>query len=299
MYSAKEYGRNNFQFFTQDMNVRAVERLTLENGLRLALEKRELFVEYQPQVDLATGMIVGAEALLRWRNRELGLVPPNTFIPIAENSGMIIPIGEWVLRTACNQAQQWQDDGLAPFPVAVNVSAIQFRQKRFVQVIKNVLNETRLAPQCLELELTEGVLLSTADGTLSVLKELKDMGLKLSIDDFGTGYSSLVYLKDFPVNKLKIDRRFVKGLTVDKDDAAITITIIKIAKTFNLNVIAEGVETEQQLLFLRTHNCDQVQGYYFSKPLPAGDFGEILNRDRRDTSRVESLGKLQTHLIQC
>jgi len=299
MYSAKEYGRNNFQFFTQDMNVRAVERLTLENGLRLALEKRELFVEYQPQVDLATGMIVGAEALLRWRNRELGLVPPNTFIPIAENSGMIIPIGEWVLRTACNQARQWQDDGLAPFPVAVNVSAIQFRQKRFVQVIKNVLNETRLAPQCLELELTEGVLLSTADGTLSVLKELKDMGLKLSIDDFGTGYSSLVYLKDFPVNKLKIDRRFVKGLTVDKDDAAITITIIKIAKTFNLNVIAEGVETEQQLLFLRTHNCDQVQGYYFSKPLPAGDFGEILNRDRRDTSRVESLGKLQTHLIQC
>ncbi|MGA9987965.1 MAG: EAL domain-containing protein [Terriglobales bacterium] len=187
-----------------------------------------------PQVDLATGKIIGAEALLRWRHPELGLVPPNKFIPIAENSGLITPIGEWVLRTACAQARQWQDEGLPAIPVAVNVSAVQFRQDRFLQVITNVLDETGLPPQCLELELTEGLLLSNSDVMLSMLQELKERGLKLSIDDFGTGYSNLSYLRNFPVYKLKIDRSFVQAMTVSQDDAVITSTIINMGRSLNL-----------------------------------------------------------------
>src|SRR5208282_1593390 len=217
MYCAKENGRNNFQFFSQEMNSRAVERLTLESSLRLALQREELFLVYQPQVDLATGKIIGAEALLRWRHPKLGLVPPNTFIPIAENSGLIIPIGEWVLRTACAQARQWQDEGLPALPVAVNVSAVQFRQESFLQVIETVLHETGLPPQYLELELTESLLLSNSDVMLSVLGKLNERGVKLSIDDFGTGYSSLSYLRQFPVYKLKIDRSFVQAMTADSD----------------------------------------------------------------------------------
>jgi len=276
MYCAKDNGRNNLQFFTQEMNSRVVERLTLESGLRLALEKKELFLVYQPQWDVATGKITGAEALLRWQHPELGLVPPDRFIPIAENSGLILPIGEWVLRTACAQARQWQDEGLPPLPVAVNVSAVQFRQESFPELIRSVLHETGLPAQYLELELTEGLLLSSADVTLSLLQELKEMGVKLSIDDFGTGYSSLSYLKHLPVYKLKIDRSFVRDLAVDPDDAAITGTIISMAKNLHLRVIAEGVENEEQMSFLRQHNCDEVQGYYFSRPLAAADFAEKL-----------------------
>ena len=276
MYCGKENGRNNFQFFTQDMNVRAVERLTLENDLRLALEKKELFLMYQPQRGVATAKVTGAEALLRWQHPRLGLVPPDKLIPIAENSGLIIPIGEWVLRTACAQVRQWQDQGLPALPVAVNVSAVQFRQKNFPELIGRVLHETGLPPQYLELELTESMLLSNADVTLSVLQELKEMGVKLSIDDFGTGYSSLSYLKHLPVYKLKIDRSFVRDITVDPDDAAITGAIINMAKSLDLKVIAEGVENEGQMSFLRQHNCDEIQGYYFSRPLGAADFAEKL-----------------------
>ena len=272
MYWAKENGRNNFQYFTRDMHSRAMERLTLESSLRSALERKQLFLEYQPQLDYKTGKIVGAEALLRWRHPKLGLIPPSKFIPIAENNGMIVPIGEWVLRTACAQARRWQDEDFGPLPVAVNVSAVQFRQKRFLQVIRNVLDETGLPAQHLELELTESLLLSTGEVMLSILRQLTDMGLRLSIDDFGTGYSSLIYLKHLPVYKLKIDRSFVQDLTVDPDNAAITATVINMAKTLNLKVIAEGVETEEQLQFLREHNCDEVQGYYFSKPLARDDF---------------------------
>ncbi|MFZ3213533.1 MAG: EAL domain-containing protein [Terriglobales bacterium] len=272
MYCAKDNGRNNFQFFTHDMNGRAVERMTLENSLRGALEREELFLEYQPQVDLATGRITGADALLRWRHPDLGLIPPNQFIPIAENSGLIIPIGEWVLRTACAQARQWQDEGLPALPVAVNVSAVQFRQDRFLQVITSVLDETGLPPQCLELELTEGLLLSNSDVMLSMLQELKKKGVKLSIDDFGTGYSSLNYLRHFPVYKLKIDRSFVQAMTANQDDAAITSTIINMGRSLNLTVIAEGVENEEQISFLRAHGCHEVQGYYFSRPLAVADF---------------------------
>ena len=267
MYCAKDNGRNNFRFFTEDMNAQVVERLTLESSLRLALDKKELFLVYQPQMDIATGRITGLEALLRWQHPELGLVPPDKFIRIAENSGLIMPIGEWVLRTACSQARKWQDGGLLAVPVAVNVSAVQFRQEGFCELIRKVLHETGLAPQYLELELTESLLLSNADVTSSVLQELKAMGLTLAIDDFGTGYSSLSYLKHFPVSKLKIDRSFIRDVAVNPDDAAITTAIIRMAKSLNLKVIAEGVEDEAQMSFLGALHCDEIQGYYFSKPL--------------------------------
>ena len=282
MYCAKERGCSNFQFFTKDMNAQAVERLTLESGLRLALEKRELSLVYQPQMEIATGRIVGLEALLRWQHPELGLVPPDKFIGIAENSGLIVPIGEWVLRTACSQARKWQDEGLPAVPVAVNVSAVQFRQADFCERIGRVLSETGLASEYLELELTESLLLSNADTRFSVLQDLRAMGLKLAIDDFGTGYSSLSYLKHFPVGKLKIDRSFIRDVAVNPDDAAITTAIINMAKSLSLKVIAEGVEDEEQMSFLRAHECDEIQGYYFSKPLAPEEAADKLRGDHPD-----------------
>jgi diguanylate cyclase (GGDEF)-like protein/PAS domain S-box-containing protein len=276
MYSAKDHGRNTFRFFTAEMHADALERLTLENDLRLALERKEFFLVYQPQMAIEGGEITGFEALIRWQHPERGLVLPDSFVAVAENSGLILAIGEWILRTACGQASKWQRDGLLTVPVAVNVSAAQFRQDGFLALVRNVLLETDLLPQYLELELTEGLLLSNADVSFSVLQELKDMGLKLAIDDFGTGYSSLSYLKQFPVNKLKIDRSFVRDVAVDPDDAAITIAIIRLAKSLNLRVIAEGVETEAQLSFLREHQCDEIQGYYFSKPISADEAGNML-----------------------
>ena len=279
MYCAKDCGRNNYRFFTEEMNARVMERLTLERSLRLALEKNELFLVYQPQMDIGTGRTIGLEALLRWQHPELGLVSPDKFIRIAENSGLIVPIGEWVLRTACSQARQWQDEGLLAVPVAVNVSAVQFRQEGFRELIGKVLEETSLASRYLELELTESLLLSNAHVTFSVLQELRAMGLKLAIDDFGTGYSSLSYLKQFPVSKLKIDRSFVRDVAVNPDDAAITTAIIGMAKSLSLKVIAEGVENEAQMSFLRLHQCDEIQGYYFSKPLAADKVVDKLRAD--------------------
>ncbi|MGC2513696.1 MAG: PAS domain S-box protein [Terriglobales bacterium] len=279
MYCAKENGRNNFQFFTKEMNAQAVERLMMESGLRLALAKKELFLMYQPQIEIATGRITGLEALLRWQHPELGLVPPDKFIRIAENSGMIMPIGEWVLRTACSQARKWQDEGFLAVPVAVNVSAVQFRQAGFCELIGRVLYETGLDPQYLELELTESLLLSNADTMFSVLQDLRAMGLKLAIDDFGTGYSSLSYLRQFPVGKLKIDRSFIRDVVVNPDDAAIATAIIGMAKSLNLKVIAEGVEEEAQMSFLRARQCDEIQGYYFSKPLAVDKVAEKLRGD--------------------
>jgi len=276
MYCAKDNGRASFRFFTEELNAQVVERLALESGLRQALDKKELFLVYQPQMDIATRRITGLEALLRWQHPELGLVPPDRFIRIAENSGLIIPIGEWVLRTACSRVREWQDEGLPALPVAVNVSAVQFRQEGFCELIRRVLHETGLSPHHLELELTESLLLSNADVTFSVLRELKAMGLKLAIDDFGTGYSSLSYLKQFPVSKLKIDRSFVRDVAVNADDAAITTAIISMAKSLNLKVIAEGVENEAQMSFLRAHQCDEIQGYYFSKPLSAAEVVDKL-----------------------
>ena len=277
MYCAKQKGPNNVHFFTDDLNALMVERLTLEHDLHLALGREELFLVYQPQMEIATGRIVGLEALLRWQHPTLGLVPPDKFIRIAENSGLILPIGEWVLRTACAQARKWQDEGFDSMQMAVNVSAIQFRQDGFRELIQGVLTETGLAPEYLVLELTESLLLTNADVVFSVLLELKKMGLKLAIDDFGTGYSSLSYLTQLPVSKLKIDRSFIRNLATNRDDAAITTAIIGMAKSLHLKVIAEGVETEAQMALLRAHHCDEMQGYYFSKPLLVADVADKLN----------------------
>jgi diguanylate cyclase (GGDEF)-like protein/PAS domain S-box-containing protein len=276
MYGAKDSGRNSFRFFAEDMNVQAVERLTMENSLRLALGKKELFLVYQPQIEVATGKITGLEALLRWQHPGLGLVPPDKFIRIAENCGLIIPIGEWVLRTACSQARKWQEDGLPNMTVAVNVSAVQFRQEGFCELIRSVLHETGLAARYLELELTESLLQANADVTLSVLRELKSMGLTLAIDDFGTGYSNFTSLRQFGVSKLKIDRSFIRDVAIKPDDAAITTAIISMAKSLNLKVIAEGVEDEAQMSFLRAHHCDEIQGYYFSRPLAVDKVADKL-----------------------
>jgi diguanylate cyclase (GGDEF)-like protein/PAS domain S-box-containing protein len=288
MYCAKDSGRNNFRFFAADMNAQVVERLTIENSLRSSLKNEELFLEYQPQMDIATGRVTGLEALLRWQHPELGLVSPNKFIRIAENSGLIVPIGEWVLRTACHQAKKWQDDGLPPVSVAVNVSAVQFRQQGFCELIKRVLHDTGLAPQYLELELTESLLLANADVMVSVVQKLKAMGLTLAIDDFGTGYSSFKYLRQFQVSKLKIDRLFIRDVAVNPDDAAITAAIISMAKSLRLKVIAEGVEHEAQLSFLRAHQCDEIQGYFFSKPLAVDD---VAHKLRADPTELRVVGK--------
>ncbi len=279
MYSAKDNGRNNFRFFTADINTEAVARLALENGLRSALAKKELFLVYQPQMDIASGKITGLEALLRWQHPELGLVPPNDFIRIAENGGLITAIGEWVLKTACSQARKWQDEGLTPVSVAVNVSAVQFRQAGFPETIRRVLQESGLDPHYLELELTESLLLSNADVMSSVVQQLMAMGLRLAIDDFGTGYSSLSYLKRFPVTKLKIDSSFIRDVAVNPDDAAITTAIISMAKSLDLKVVAEGVENEAQMSFLRIHQCDAIQGYYFGKPLAVNEVADRLRAE--------------------
>jgi diguanylate cyclase (GGDEF)-like protein/PAS domain S-box-containing protein len=292
MYSAKESGRNNFRFFTEDMNAQGVERLTLENGLRLALDKKELFLVYQPQVDIVSGKIIGLEALLRWQHPTLGLVPPDKFIRIAENCGLIVPIGEWVLRTACSQVRKWQDEGLPAVSIAINVSPVQFRQEDFCELIRRVLHETSLAPQYLELELTEGLLLANADVTFSVLQELKAMGLTLAIDDFGTGYSNFNYLRQFRVSKLKIDRSFIRDVAVNPDDAAITTAIISMAKSLNLKVIAEGVEDEAQMSFLRAHQCDEIQGYYFSRSLTVDKVADKLRGDSPEPhARAQASGR--------
>jgi len=276
LYSAKEDGPNKAQVFTEEMNVQITEQLTLANGLGLALDRNELFLVYQPQVDIRTGTITGLEALLRWQHPQLGLVPPAKFIGVAERSGLIVPIGEWVLRTACTQAKKWQDAGLPKVPVAVNVSAIQFRQQGFRELIRCILQDTGLDPKYLELELTESLLLTNADVMFSILQELREMGVKLAIDDFGTGYSSLSYLRQFQVNRLKIDRSFVRDVAVNPDDAAIATAIINMAKALNLDVLAEGVETEAQLGFFREQHCYEIQGYYFSKPVAVSQIVEQL-----------------------
>jgi diguanylate cyclase (GGDEF)-like protein/PAS domain S-box-containing protein len=292
MYRAKDAGRNNFRFFAEDMNAQLAERLTLENGLRQALDKKEFFLVYQPQMDIPTGKITGLEALLRWQHPDLGLVPPDKFIRIAENSGLIVPIGEWVLRTACRQARKWQDEGLHAVKVAVNVSAVQFRQQGFCELIKGVLRETGLAAQCLELELTESLLLANADVTLSVLRELKSIGLTLAIDDFGTGYSNFTSLRQFGVSKLKVDRSFIRDVATNPDDSAITAAIISMAKSLRLKVIAEGVENEAQMSFLRSHLCDEIQGYYFSKPLTVDKVADKLRGNTSDLqARAQGSGR--------
>lgn len=276
--SAREEGAGGFRFFTENLNLQMMERLRLENGLRQALTNQELFLVYQPQVDMRSGAVTGMEALLRWQHPKLGLIMPTRFIPAAENSGLIVPIGEWVLRTACVQACRWQAEGLNPVPVAVNVSPLQFRQPGFCELVRRVLDETGLDPRFLELELTESLLLSNADVVFSIVQELKQLGVMLAIDDFGTGYSSLGYLRQFKVHRLKIGRSFIQDLPLNGDDAAITTAIIRMAKALNLAVLAEGVETAEQLAFLRGQGCFTIQGFYYSKPISTEQIARHLER---------------------
>lgn len=281
MYRAKETGRNNFQFYTPAMNERAMERLRIEGDLRTALERGEFILHYQPQVDLHTGEIVGVEALIRWQHPELGMVPPARFIALAEETGLIVPIGAWVIRTACMQNKAWQSSGFGHLRMSVNLSARQFAQHDLVLSVAQALNEAQLAPEFFEIELTESLVMADVDRAICILRELKALGVKLSVDDFGTGYSSLSYLKRFPIDVLKIDRSFVNDITIDPDDAAIVASIISLAHSLRLQVIAEGVETEAQLAFLREHDCDQIQGYFFSRPVGAEAFSKMLEEKKR------------------
>ncbi|MDB5755423.1 MAG: diguanylate cyclase [Massilia sp.] len=280
MYRAKKLGRNNFQFYTPAMNEEALERVRIEGALRNALERNEFVLHYQPQVDLASGEIVGMEALIRWQHPEMGMVAPSRFIGVAEETGLIVQIGAWVMRAACLQNQAWQQAGLGKLRVAVNLSARQFGAPNLIKEIRDVLVETGLAPACLEIELTESLFMSDVTLAVELLHSMKALGVNLSIDDFGTGYSSLSYLSRFPIDVLKIDRSFVAEITRDSNDAAIVASIIALAHNLKLAVIAEGVETEEQLDYLRRHGCDEMQGYYFSRPLPAAEFEQLLRQRR-------------------
>ena len=276
MYQAKENGRQSCQFFKSAMNVRAVERQSIEEGLRRALERNEFALHYQPKVDLNTGAITGAEALIRWTHPTRGQVPPLQFIPVAEDCGLILPIGRWALREACRQAQAWREEGLPATTLAVNVSAMELRDENFLDGVFAILSETGIDPKALELEVTESVLMKHAASAASIFQILREKGVQVAIDDFGTGYSSLGYLRKFPLDALKIDQSFVNQISASGEDTAIVTAVIGMAQSLNLRVIAEGVETVEQLTFLCAHKCDEAQGYYFSRPVPAQQFATLL-----------------------
>jgi diguanylate cyclase (GGDEF)-like protein len=295
LYRAKEQGRDGYQFFEPDLHVRAVERQSIEAGLHSALDKREFELLYQPKINLKTGALVGGEALLRWLHPERGLVEPAQFVPIAEDCGLITPVGHWVVHEACRQAQAWQDAGFPPVPVAVNTSAVEFRSKGFLNNIVNALKETCLDPQYLEIELTERALMAHAATTTSVLHALKSLGVQLVIDDFGTGWSSLSYLRRFPIDALKIDKSFVQEITSGSTAAPIVSAAIGLGKSLNLRVIAEGVETRDQFAFLQAEGCDEGQGYYFGRPLFAQEFARywkqglpVMSRSNGKVDEVDS-----------
>ena len=280
MYRAKEFGRNNFQFYVAEMNIKARERLRLESSLRRALDRNEFMLYYQPRVSLESGRVIGAEALLRWRHPEMGLVPPSEFIPILDETGMIIPVGDWALREACRQNREWQDRGLPPIRVAVNLSVRQFIQKDLADTIVRALEAANLSAEHLEVEITEDLFLEHNQTNIITLARLKNMGIHISIDDFGTGYSSLSYLKRLPIDTLKIDQSFVRDIG-DPDNKAIASAIIAMASSLRLNVLAEGVETDEQLAFLRAQGCNEIQGFSFSHPLPADEFAQLLREGRQ------------------
>jgi len=276
MHHAKRGGQNAYHFFSPELNERMVARLLLESELRLALQLRQLELHYQPQVEIGGGRIIGFEALLRWNHPRLGMVSPAEFIPLAEESRLILPIGAWVLTEACRQARQWQDAGLPPTVVAVNLSAVQFQERDLVAQVSAALMSSGLAPRWLELEITESVIMQEPERTAGILEELKCLGVRLSIDDFGTGYSSLAYLKRFPIDKIKIDRSFIRDVVQSPGDAAIVRMVIAMAGELERKVIAEGVETTEQLDFLRLHQCHEFQGFLCSRPVPAGRVPELL-----------------------
>ncbi len=281
MYRAKDQGKNNFQFHSPQMNLRSAENVALERALRHAVEADEFIVHYQPQVEIATGRVVGAEALLRWNRPGAGMVAPDRFIPLAEETGLIVPIGRIVLARACTEARRWQDAGAQGFRIAVNLSARQFTQSVLVAEVKDILKETGLAPECLELEITESMVMENPERAAEILRELRAAGVQLAIDDFGTGYSSLSYLKRFPVNTIKIDRSFIQDVPADADDVAITDAVIAMGRSLRLGVVAEGVETAAQADFLRSHGCDLMQGYLISHPVPAAEMGRFLREHGR------------------
>lgn len=276
MYFAKEEGKNNFQFYSSEISTQSLERLTLESNLRRAMERDEFTLNYQAKLDLRTGGITGVEALLRWNNAELGVVSPAKFIPVAEETGLIVHIGRWALKTACEQNVAWQREGLPPINMAVNLSVRQFADEHLVEDIAAILAETGMTPQLLELEITEGMIIHNVERAIKLLSAIKQMGVRLAIDDFGTGYSSLGQLKNFPIDTLKVDRSFIRDLATDSEDRAITSAIIAMGKTLSLTVVAEGVETIEQQTFLRGQACDEMQGYYFSKPIVAEEFAALL-----------------------
>jgi diguanylate cyclase (GGDEF)-like protein/PAS domain S-box-containing protein len=292
MYRAKEHGKNNFQFYSAQFNVHSLERLTLESNLRRALARDEFLLHYQPIMDVRSGLITGVEALLRWQEPALGLIPPAQFIQLAEETGLIVPIGEWVLKTACARNKAWQDRGWAPVRIAVNLSPRQFAHEDLLQDVARVLKETGMDPRLLDLEITEGVVMRNPEQAVGLLTRLKALGIHVSIDDFGTGYSSLNYLKRFPLDTLKIDRTFISDLPGNQDDAAITRAIVAMAHSLRLRVVAEGVETAEQLNFLRDCDCDEVQGYYFSRPRAERDIGPPApgQRPRRQRSFLARFG---------
>jgi diguanylate cyclase (GGDEF)-like protein len=278
---AKADGKNTYHFFTERMNTDALEHLQLQGQMRQAILNQEFLLYYQPQIDTFSGEVVGAEALIRWQHPQRGLVPPFTFIPLAERSGLIVPLGEWVLHEACRQAQAWRETkGFPSLVMAVNLSALQFKRGNIVETVGKTLERSGLPPECLELELTESVLLHDIDIVLETLHGLKEIGVKLSIDDFGTGYSSMSYLKRLSVDKLKVDQSFVRDMGEDSDDAAIVKAIIQLGHTMQLNVIAEGVETEEQFRLLKKLGCNEVQGYLFSRPIPADDFASLYGKKK-------------------
>jgi diguanylate cyclase (GGDEF)-like protein len=287
MRSTKERGPNDFSFFIEDMNQRARERQYIESGIRLALERKEFALHYQPKLDLVSGKIVGAEALIRWLHPLRGWVFPADFIPVAEDSGLIVALSKWVLREACQQARTWQVSGLPPICVSVNISVIDFRQRGFLEDVQQVLEDTGLEPSLLELEITESVLMQNIDSTIAILKTIKEMGVRLAIDDFGTGYSSLSYLRHLPIDVLKIDQSFVRNLNTDSNDAALVSAIISLGKSLNLNVIAEGIETIEQFEFLKAHQCEEGQGYYFSKAVDGPAFATLLKINRVNAAPFE------------
>jgi len=283
MYRAKEHGRNNFQFYTSEMNERVNERLALENALRRALERKEFLLHYQQRVDLRTGAINGAEALVRWSHPDWGLVRPARFIALAEETGIVVQLGEWVLHEACRQARAWLDEGLKPGVISVNLSARQFRQEGLVRMVSRILEDTKLDPKYLEMELTESMVMHNVEAAIATLQGLKSLGIALSVDDFGTGYSSLSYLKDLPIDALKIDRSFVRdiGAGAEKDEGVLAAAILSLGHSLDLKVIAEGVETDAQVRFLKRHHCEEVQGFFYGEPVAPDAFARLLDKAKR------------------
>ena len=286
MYHAKKSGRDSFQFFSSEVSAKALERQSLETSLHHAIERQELVLHYQSKLDLVSGEVVGAEALIRWRHPQLGLVPPGRFLAIAEDCGLIVPIGRWVLREACRQARAWQMSGMTPLSIAINVSPMELRAPDFVSGVCSILKETGLEPRYLELELTDTALMGDSRSVSETLRELKEIGVLLALDDFGTGHASLTHLKGFAIDALKIDQSFVRDLASHEDGASILTAMIGMGKNLNMQVVAKGIETREQLEILQRHGCPQAQGFYFSRPVPAVELGQSLQRRVTDAAAI-------------